>query len=195
VPARRRRQCTAREPRRHAATAARRSAAGRARGRADRQRHAAIRQRLAQGDSVRAISLELGLARNTVRRFTRAGDPEELLVHDGTGRRPSILEPYRPYLHERWNAGCADATALWQEIRARGYSGGYSLVRDYLAPLRGTTAIPAPPPAPPKARKAASWILTRPGNLARDDRPASTRSWPAARNWPPYPRTCRTLPA
>jgi hypothetical protein len=47
-----------------------------------RQRHAAIRQRLAQGDSVRAISLELGLARNTVRRFTRAGDPEELLVHD-----------------------------------------------------------------------------------------------------------------
>jgi hypothetical protein len=73
-----------------------------------RQRHAAIHQLLADGRSVRAIGLELGLARNTVRRFARTTDPEELLVHDGTGRRPSMLEAYEPYLRERWNSGTVE---------------------------------------------------------------------------------------
>jgi transposase len=134
-----------------------------------RQRHAAICQLLAEGRSVRAIAAELGLARNTVRRFARVTDPEELLVHDGTGRRPSILENYEPYLRERWNAGCTDATALWRELRARGYPGGYSLVRDYLARFRGTAPMPAPRPAPPKPRAVTSWIMTRPGDLTSPD--------------------------
>jgi transposase len=134
-----------------------------------RQRHAAVHQLLGDGRSVRAIALELGLARNTVRRFARTTDPEELLVHDGTGRRPSILEAHEPYLRERWNAGCTDAARLWQEIRARGYPGGYSLVRDYLAPLRGTAIAPPSPPAPPKPRKVTAWIMTRPADLAAED--------------------------
>ena len=118
-----------------------------------RQRHAAIGQLLAEGRSIHAIAADLGLARNTVRRFARAADPEELLVHDGTGRRTSILDNYEPYLRERWNAGCTDATALWRELRARGYPGGYSLVRDYLARFRGTTPMPAPPPHHPQPRR------------------------------------------
>jgi transposase len=69
-------------------------------------------------------------------------------------------------LRERWNAGCTDATALWRELRARGYPGGYSLVRDYLARFRSTAPMPAPPPAPPKPRAVTSWIMSRPGTLA-----------------------------
>ncbi len=134
-----------------------------------RQRHAAIRQLLAEGRSIHAIAADLGLARNTVRRFARAADSEELLVHDGTGRRASILENYEPYLRERWNAGCTDAAALWRELRARGYPGGYSLVRDYLTQFRGTAPMPAPPPVPPKPRTVTSWIMTRPGTLTSDD--------------------------
>ncbi len=134
-----------------------------------RQRHATIHQLLADGRTVRAIGLELGLARNTVRRFARATDPGELLVHDGTGRRPSMLEGYEPYLRQRWNAGCTDAAALWKEIRARGYPGGYSLVRDCLAPLRGTAVAQPRPPVPPKPRKVSAWIMTHPASLTAGD--------------------------
>jgi hypothetical protein len=35
---------------------------------------------------------------------------------------------------------------LWQEIRARGYPGGYSIIRDYLARFRGNAVMPAPAP-------------------------------------------------
>jgi transposase len=131
-----------------------------------RQRHAAIQQLLADGRSIRAICAELDLARTTVRRFARAADPEELLVNDGTGRRPSILAESGPCLIQRWNDGCTDAALLWREIRDRGYPGGYSHVRDYLAPLRTTTIAAARPPAPPNVREVTSWIMTRPRNLA-----------------------------
>jgi Homeodomain-like domain len=135
-----------------------------------RQRHAVVHQLLAEGNSVRTIAAELGLARNTVRRFARAASPEQLLVHDGTGRRPSILDEHAPYLHQRWNDGCTDAAQLWREIRARGYPGGYSRVRDYLAQYRSTTAAPAPAPQPPKVKKVTSWLMTDPHRLTAGDK-------------------------
>jgi transposase len=134
-----------------------------------RARHADVHSLLAAGCSIGAIAAELGLAHNTVRRFARAADPEELLVHDGTGRRRGMLDAYEPYLRERWNSGATNATLLWREIRAGGYRGGYSRVHDYLAPFRQTTRMPAPARRRPKPRTVASWIMTRPGTLPDDD--------------------------
>jgi transposase len=131
-----------------------------------RSRHADVHRMLADGRSFCEIAATLGLSRNTVRRFARAASPDELLVHDGTGRRASILDEHAPYLHERWNSGCTNAALLWQEIRARGYQGSTRQVRGYLARFRGTTAVPAAAPAPPKARAVTAWIMTRPDRLA-----------------------------
>jgi transposase len=130
-----------------------------------RGRHAEVRRLLDAGRSMNAIAAELGLSRNTVRRFARAAGPGELLAREGTGRRPSILQDYEPYLRDRWNAGCTNAAQLWREIRARGYPGSCRAVRGYLARFRGTTCMPAPAAKPPKARTVTTWIMTKPSVL------------------------------
>jgi hypothetical protein len=105
------------------------------------------------------------LSCNTVRRFARAATPGELLVRDWTPHSPGIPHDYESYMQQRWNSGCTDATVLWQEIRARGYPGGYSTVRDHLARFRGNALNRAPAPKPPKPCAVAAWIMTRPGDL------------------------------
>ncbi|MFS8097784.1 transposase [Lentzea alba] len=107
----------------------------------------------------------LGLSRGTVRRFARAGTVEELLTRNGTGRRPSLLEEFKPYLHQRWNAGCTNAAVLFAEITARGYRGGQSLVRHYLHQFRTKVHIPRPPRTPPSVRQAVCWIMTDPAKI------------------------------
>jgi transposase len=134
-----------------------------------RERHAAVHALLAQGTAIREICRQLGLARGTVRRFARADTVEELLTHNGTGRRTSILEPFTPYLHQRWNEGCTNAAVLFVEITARGYRGGQTLVRHYLRQFRATASIPRPPRTPPSVRRVVRWIMTNPQNMTETD--------------------------
>ena len=135
-----------------------------------RARHADVHRLIAEGRNLSQLAAELGLSRNTVRRFARAASPEELLVNDGTGRRASILDEHASYLRDRWNSGCTNAAVLWQGIRGRGYQGSARQVRDYVARFRGITAVPAPSPVPPKVKTVTRWIMTRPDNLADADR-------------------------
>jgi len=135
-----------------------------------RARHADVHRMLAEGRSQAQTAQELGLSRNTVRRFARADSPEELLVNDGTGKQASILDEHAAYLRERWNAGITNAAQLWQELRDRGYPGGPTYVRQYLARFRGTTAAPEPKPTAPKVKAVTCWIMTSPDQLADADR-------------------------
>jgi transposase len=134
-----------------------------------RRRHADVHRLRAADRTFSEIAAELGVTRNTVRRFARAVGPEELLVRDGTGRKASALDGYEPYLRERWNSGCTNAAVLHQEIRDRGYPGSVRSVRRHLAGYRGTRTAPERPPAPPKTRAVTSWIMTRPGSLDPGD--------------------------
>ncbi|MCT9084822.1 ISL3 family transposase, partial [Streptomyces fulvoviolaceus] len=94
---------------------------------------------LGQGLTIRAVARRLELARNTVRRYARAVTWEEL----ATGRRqnlPSTLDPYKPYLHQRWHEGHTSGTRLHTELHERDFTGSYSVVRDYLRRFRRTPA-------------------------------------------------------
>ena len=129
-----------------------------------RQRYEQVQALRAQGKGIKPIMRETGLAKETVRRFYRAATAGELLakVRDG---RPSLLDDYKPYLHQRWNEGCANVRQLHAELTQRGYKGSYGTIRDYVLPFRETGVAPPAVPGPPKARDLASWILTDPDNL------------------------------
>ncbi|MFE7532586.1 ISL3 family transposase [Kitasatospora sp. NPDC057542] len=133
-----------------------------------RERHDAVHTLLDQGLSRREISRRLGLARGTVRRFAHAEAPEELVVGKWQGRA-SVLDDYKPYLHQRWQEGCTTAKTLFDEIKAVGYTGGLTILRDYLWPLRSG----APPQdrftRPPSVRDVTSWITRHPDSLTADE--------------------------
>ncbi|MEQ4210489.1 ISL3 family transposase, partial [Actinopolymorpha sp. B9G3] len=131
-------------------------------------RHQAVHALKTQGKGIKAIKGELGLSTETVRRFYRAGTAEELLAHPRAGR-PSVLDPYRAYLNQRWNDGATNASTLYREITKQGYRGSRATVARYLAPFRPLRAAPPPTPPIPKVRHVTSWMLRHPDNLEDDD--------------------------
>lgn len=89
-----------------------------------------------QGMSIKAISRELGVSRNTVRRYLRSGTMPEPQARSA---KPTKLDGYRGYLKSRVEAAHPDwipATVLFDEIRVFGYSGGVRTVSGYLATLK-----------------------------------------------------------
>jgi transposase len=95
-----------------------------------------------QGKSIREIARSLSVSRNTVRRYLRReGLPRYLRQ-----ARPSKLDHYKQYIAERVKAAAPawlPATVLLRELRALGYAGGVSILKDHLATLK-PVAKPAP---------------------------------------------------
>src|SRR5919202_6065412 len=105
-----------------------------------------------QGWTAPAIAQHVGLSLRTVQRDLQSA------AFAGRKRRSdrgdSLLNPYTPYLLERWNAGCYTAMRLFRELRQRGYAGRYGLVAAYARRLRQAQGLPPghrrpPPPFPP----------------------------------------------
>ena len=68
-----------------------------------------------QGWTAPAIAQHVGMGLRTVQRDLRSA------VFAGRKRRSdhgeSVLNPYKPYLLERWNAGCYNAMRLFRDLR------------------------------------------------------------------------------
>jgi len=87
-----------------------------------------------QGLSIRAISRLTGYDRKTIRKYLI--QPEATPVYGPRPAPPSKLEPFKPYLEERLGAGVWNGQVLLRELRARGYPGGYTILKDWLHPQR-----------------------------------------------------------
>src|SRR5207237_5394001 len=88
--------------------------------------------------SLRKIGEELGLARNTVRKYFR--QPPESPLPTPRPLRASQLDPYEDYLLERWSQGERNAAQLYREISKRGYRGAATMVRAYIGDLSAIMA-------------------------------------------------------
>jgi hypothetical protein len=128
-----------------------------------RDRHAAIWELLDAGRSLGAISRSLSLDRGTVQRFAREPDVDKLLVKATS--RDTRLDPFKPWINQRWNEGITGAAALHAELRGQGWTGSEQAVRRYVRPFRRLAAAPAPAPVVPKTRQITRWLLTRPDHL------------------------------
>jgi len=116
------------------------AAAARARQRREQryQRYQQVCTLRQQGWTLDAIAQTTGLCRKTLRRWLRAEHFPELRRR----RRPSQLDPYKPYLLQRWNEGCWTAAQLEREIRLQGYAGELTIVRDFVRQLRRAQGLP-----------------------------------------------------
>ena len=96
-------------------------------------RYEAVRALHQQLVSEREIALRLNMSRNTVHKFLVSESfPEQ-------SRRPyagSILDPYKPYILDRWKAGCGNGTQLLEEIKKLGYTGSDALFRLFITSVR-----------------------------------------------------------
>jgi transposase len=81
----------------------------------------------------REIARRLGMSRNTVHKFLQA---ETFPERSQTPYRGSILDPYKPYILERWKSGCWNGAQLLEEIKKLGYAGSDALLRYFMIHLR-----------------------------------------------------------
>jgi transposase len=91
-----------------------------------------IREMAVQGKPVRAIARELGLARNTVRKYVRG--PTEAAAR---APRSSKLDPYKAQIRQ-WieQDHLYNCQAMYQRLHAQGYQGRQSILKAFVHPLR-----------------------------------------------------------
>jgi transposase len=125
-----------------------------------------------QGWTAPAIAQHVGLGLRTVQRDLQSA------IFAGRKRRrdlgTSVLNPYKPYLLERWNAGCHTALRLFRELQLQGYTGSYARVAAYARRLRQAQGLPpahrsprqalptvVEPPYQPLTPRQATWLVLR----------------------------------
>ena len=97
-----------------------------------------------QGQSIKAIARETGLARNTVRKYLQQ---DESTTHQRQRTiKPSKLDPFKSYIQGRIEAAAPDwipASVLYAEMVELGYEGKIRIVSSY---IRQFKALPKPDP-------------------------------------------------
>ena len=112
---------------------------------------------LVQGKNVSQIARETGMSRTTVRKYLEQGEQ----THRLKGKiRGSKLDPFKPYIQELIKLGVYNASVIFDRIVERGFNGGVTILKDYLAPLR---------PPSVKTEPAVQRFETLPGQQAQMD--------------------------
>ena len=137
-----------------------------------------------QGWTMKAIATHLGRHHRTIKKYLQASTFPE---RPPRRRPPSILDPYKADLLERWQAGCHSALELWRAIQARGFPGQYSMVADYVRRLRpaqgrvtkhrkgGSSATIAEVDTPLTPSRATWLVMRREATLNEDEKEQLTQ--------------------
>lgn len=94
------------------------------------------KQRHDLGCSQKHIAKQLDLHPKIIRRYLCSSSP--ITRRSRTGR---LTDPFRPYLLNRWNERCYNATQLFREVQEQGYAGRIMMVRT-MRSFRDTSSMP-----------------------------------------------------
>ncbi len=125
-----------------------------------------------QGLSHQAIAQRVGVGHSTVQRWIEAGT----FLERKRREQASQLDPYLPFIHERWEEGCHNMARLYRELTAKGYQGSYESVRNLVSSLRqGDRHAPLQKETPLSSRQATWLFLRRPEELTTDEQQTLAR--------------------
>jgi hypothetical protein len=127
-----------------------------------RARFAAVHTLREQGVGLLECARRLGWALNTVKRYARAKDAEDLLRPPRYGR--CLVDPYRELVRRRL-AEQVPVTGILAEIREQGYTGSANLLVRYINQGRADAERAAPSP-----RRLVKWLMSKPENLPEHHR-------------------------
>ncbi|EIZ3160900.1 ISL3 family transposase, partial [Escherichia coli] len=124
-----------------------------------------------KGCSFREISRITGLSRVTVSRWVRSGTFPEMSTRPP---KRGLLDPWREWLKEQRESGNYNASRIWREMVARGFTGSETIVRDAVAKWRKgwnppvTTAVRLP-----SVSRVSRWLM--PWRITRDEENYASR--------------------
>nr|WP_134687432.1 IS21 family transposase [Brevibacillus migulae] len=88
-----------------------------------------------KGMTITQISKELGRDRKAIRKWLKESEARS---YKRKSISSGVLDPFKNYIRGRMQEGCLNAIVLWDEIKQQGYSGGITILRQFMQPLRPT---------------------------------------------------------
>src|SRR5690554_4227546 len=97
-----------------------------------------IREQAQKGKSAYAIGNELGISKNTAKKYIN--QPKS--VHGLKGRtKQSKLDPYKPEIDEMMAKGIFNCVVIYERLKEMGYTGGITIIKDYVKPFRPARSV------------------------------------------------------
>ncbi|RLE09785.1 IS21 family transposase [Candidatus Aerophobetes bacterium] len=87
-----------------------------------------------RGLSISEIARRVGRSRKTVRKYL--SEPQKIPEYTRKIKRKSKLDPYKDFLLARMREGVFNGQKLFDEIKRQGYTGGITILRDWMKPFR-----------------------------------------------------------
>jgi transposase len=97
-----------------------------------------IREKAQRGKSAYAIGKELGISKNTARKYI-----ERQCTASPQIDRFSKLDSFKPLLHDLMGQGIFNCVVLLERLKGAGYDGGITILKAYVHPFRPAKALPA----------------------------------------------------
>lgn len=139
-------------------------------------RYAQVQSLREQGLGTTEIARRVGLTARTLQNWQKNGFPEPWRQR----KRPSLFDPYAPYVLSRWEQRCTNGLQLYREIQTQGYTGTDRQVYRFLVPLRRKQRIIQKSTAPHVplqdfSAKEAVWLFVRdPEKLDKEEQATLT---------------------